>query len=610
MQHKIDKRLNFIIYLEWHLLCRQMILNTMQWFRFKIVCLYLQTNFFFLYWHSFTLQIRTMRYVLWLLLSLLCVGSVFADLWWYTIDTYYVEMKLHEDASMDVVEQIDVNFSEPRHGIYREIPLQDTYKEYISLSKVSVDPDPLASETTSSESLTLQIGDKDVFLSWPKRYTIKYTVDNAIKAYSGWAELYRNVIGHERETSINNPVWSLELPKSYTPPSTGTFVVRWAKGEKREDTIVFKPIRDTIRGGTLGASVDTTKAWQVSKILTPRQWITIGMQFPADYFIFPPEYEKLFAWPTIGENIWSLITNQHWWTMVSRLLNNIRIYIFLIAIIWGNVKVYFPRDKRKSDRPITIQYTPPKNIEPSIVFNFWCKDFTSPKLFTALLYYRATQWWVVIRKTKSAWFLGFGISDEFHIVETSNAPQGASEVDRSLLQKFFGTFDTVNDDVKLNKNSHSSIKSLLISLHAHADSSWYSQKKKGRRWFLWARELTQSWSELFEHLRGYKEYLSKVEQPVLEKELQADPDFVNKILPRATLFWVESRLLKMVEEVLKSIKRYQSDDGSYLTYHTFNAMNSSFKTYSTPPRSSSSSGFSGWGWFSGWWWGGGWGGSW
>ena len=74
-------------------------------------------------------------------------------------------MKLQEDASMDVVEQIDVNFSEPRHGIYREIPLQDPYKEYISVNSVSVDNDPIASESRSRDLLTLKIGDKDILLS-------------------------------------------------------------------------------------------------------------------------------------------------------------------------------------------------------------------------------------------------------------------------------------------------------------------------------------------------------------------------------------------------------------------------------------------------------------
>lgn len=74
-------------------------------------------------------------------------------------------MNLHEDASMDVIEQIDVNFSEPRHGIYREIPLQDPYKEYISLNNISVDNDPIASESRSSQLLSLKIGDKDTLLS-------------------------------------------------------------------------------------------------------------------------------------------------------------------------------------------------------------------------------------------------------------------------------------------------------------------------------------------------------------------------------------------------------------------------------------------------------------
>lgn len=140
-----------------------------------------------------------MKYCSFLVFCLLAIGLVFADQGWYTITQYHVDMNLHEDASMDVVEQIDVNFSEPRHGIYREIPLQDPYKEYLSLNNISVDNDPIASESRSSQLLSLKIGDKDTLLSWPKRYMIRYTVENAIKAYSGWTELYRNVIWNGRQ---------------------------------------------------------------------------------------------------------------------------------------------------------------------------------------------------------------------------------------------------------------------------------------------------------------------------------------------------------------------------------------------------------------------------
>ncbi|MEI7477064.1 MAG: hypothetical protein WCJ81_00460 [bacterium] len=67
---------------------------------------------------------------------------------------------------------------------------------------------------------------------------------------------------------------------------------------------------------------------------------------------------------------------------------------------------------------------------------------------------------------------------------------------------------------------------------------------------------------MFEQLRGYKEFLEKVERPVIEKELQSNPDFINTILPRAILFGVETNLLGMIEDLLAktSAQWYSSYD--------------------------------------------------
>lgn len=76
---------------------------------------------------------------------------------------------------------------------------------------------------------------------------------------------------------------------------------------------------------------------------------------------------------------------------------------------------------------------------------------------------------------------------------------------------------------------------------------------------------------------------------MIEQELKDDPDYLNKILPWAVLFGVETRLLKMVEDVLKKITWYQSNDGTFLTAYTLSNMNKSFASYTVPPRSSGSS---------------------
>jgi hypothetical protein len=138
-------------------------------------------------------------------------------------------------------------------------------------------------------------------------------------------------------------------------------------------------------------------------------------------------------------------------------------------------------------------------------------------------------------------------------------------------------------------------------LSKQLDHSGYTTERAWPLWSFGFKELTESGREMFEQMRWYKEFLSKVERPVIEQELKSDPDFISKILPWAVLFGVETRLLKEIEDLLAQLKRYQSDDWSYLTYGTFTAMNSSLRWYSMRPRSSH-----GGGWFSGggrWWWG-------
>ena len=41
---------------------------------------------------------------------------------YFTIKQYDVDVKVNKDASLDISENINVHFTEPRHGIIRKIP--------------------------------------------------------------------------------------------------------------------------------------------------------------------------------------------------------------------------------------------------------------------------------------------------------------------------------------------------------------------------------------------------------------------------------------------------------------------------------------------------------
>lgn len=517
-------------------------------------------------------------------------ASVFAsDLGWFTINDYHIDMNLQTNGSMNINEYITVNFTEQRHGIFRELPVYRSDGTTISISDPQVIGDTLKSITNDNKYLTLKIGDANRTLIGDKTYHISYTIDNAITQESGRDELYRNIIWTERNSTIQQSSRTLHLPNTYTGSTGSSFAVWGANWQTGSDGIVFQ------------STSPTTRQWSLQHILQANEWITIGLKFLTGYFTLPDNYQSLFT-ESPQSNYQTTTRSKNSLIQIVQRLFIIPLMLF-VKTWWNKIFKGKTSSYRPSKQPIVPQYTPPTDIEIPLAFYLRYYSITEPKIFTSLLYYRAGKGRATVKKIENTGILSWFTKDAYHITETSNNPAGATSLDNVLLQKFFGIHDTMLDDVELGSQSYSDIKSVIEKLQSQFDASPYIKSKEGILWRFGSKELTESGQQVLEHLRWYKEYLSKVEQPVLEQELRTNPDFINILLPWATLFGLESRLLKMVEEALKNINWYQSYDHTVLSYHAFSSMNSSLRSYSTPPRSSHSSWFWGGGWFS---WGGGW----
>jgi uncharacterized membrane protein YgcG len=520
-----------------------------------------------------------------------------ADIWWFTIEWYDVAMSLHQDGSMDVTEKINVYFSEDRHGIFREIPIQDARGDYTHIENLSANWDPVAENTIQNNNYTLKIWSANSTVIWPKTYTITYTVENAIKAFASgstntsgaWQELYWNVIWNWRKTTVKNPTFTISLPKanSFTPQTM--FLVWWAKGEKNT---TYTTISQS--SGDL-----TTVYWSIQTTLQPSQWVTLWLQFPADYFIGDVHYNDMF-YEAPGLSRWQKIKNLFLNISFDGIINLIIwwVVIWSVALRRPRGKITGKKPAWKSDKAITPYYLPPRNIEPSQAFWFWFNAQNS-QIFVALLYYRATKWWAHISyKDGKKYFLWFKRPPSYHIVEKTELPKDWSEYDRMLLAQFFGSPDGQSDDIELTERSYNKMKSVLSELQSLMDDSTKLYEKK---WNIFTRKyiLTAEWEQLFEEMRWFREFLSKVEKPVLEKALQEDPWYVNKVLPWAVLFGVETSLLQLCEDIIAKAEWYDSYNGRPLNVVTFNSMTSNIKSSVIAP---SSSGWSSWSWFG---WGGG-----
>lgn len=146
----------------------------------------------------------------------------------YYISSYDVDMVVNRDNSFDITEKISVYFNEPRHGIFRKIPLSNEvkrsdgtgYTNHARVSMVSVD----SKYSTSSENgqYVIKIGSASETVTGPMSYTIKYHYQilgyDQIDSYD---ELYFNLIGTEWDTSISNVSFRITMPKEFDKEKLG-----------------------------------------------------------------------------------------------------------------------------------------------------------------------------------------------------------------------------------------------------------------------------------------------------------------------------------------------------------------------------------------------------
>lgn len=558
--------------------------------------IYLQNSLYF----SITSFMKKLIIWCFLLLTSIVSLSFAADLWWYIIKNYDVDMIVNQNGSLDVTEKIDVNFSEPRHGIYRMIPASNQWRPRAIESLSSIWDNYV--DQSDSSNYKIRIWDANQTIIWPHQYTISYHVENWIRYIneSGQSrqELYRNIIGDDRQTTIDKVNFRVSLFSGVITSWSDIFIYYWNDGDKQTWWAIINWVSP--------AQI----IWNLTTQLLPSQWLTIWVKLPSDYINITPEYEKLRKMNSnLDDKFWSSIPTfvKFMWLM------GVWFIVFIIFLLFYIVSnrwkwLWWLKDwNRSSGKPATIEYTPPKWYDlPEIAMFYHYSD--NPQIISALIYDWAYKWRVTVNEVKT-WFWIFKWY-EYHVIETSNNPQWATEFERQILQNFFGTFDQKLDNINLwAQSTYTKVKRIFRSLDKYTETK---NRFITQWWLLFSsQKLTPEWKILYEKIRWYMTYLDKVERPVLEQFIKDNPNYIDKILPRAALFGLETKLCEKVKDLLQQPDRYSWTRP--FNYMVFNDMNNSFVSASTPPSQSSS--WSGFGSSGGWWfsWGGGWwggGGSW
>ena len=275
-----------------------------------------------------------------LVLLLLAAGPVRADLGGYRIDRFDTDLRVEGNADLQVEERIEVQFSEPRHGIYRDIPVRYTdprgFAYAIDLRLLGVEDEAghaLDTETSrQGQYVHIRIGDPDRLVEGRQVYVIRYRVGGAVTGMSDHDELYWNAVGDEWQTEIRSASATVHLPDTIAADAVTTGAWSGHFGSQDEDV-------------TIDAASPQAIGFASTRALGPTEGLTVRVAWPKGHVAFPSALER---WIRRFFDNWILLTP-----------------FLALAWLWRRYR----SGGRDPIGPaaVTVQYSPPEGVGPGEV---------------------------------------------------------------------------------------------------------------------------------------------------------------------------------------------------------------------------------------------------
>lgn len=361
----------------------------------------------------------------------------------YTIESYDIDMHVNENNTFDITEKITAYFDEPRHGIYRKIPLKNNI---IRADGTESNNSAKITNIQVSENYTtynedgykiIKIGDANETLIESHTYTMKYTYDIGKDPLKNADELYFNLIGGEWDTSINDINFKITMPKSFDESSLG-FSSGYIGNIDSSDVFY------TVDGNTISGFY--------TDILNAGEALTVRLTLPEGYFVGTRSNIELYPIVVI-------------------------IFSILCVIIAGGLWAKYGKDDVVVE---TIEFHPPKGLN-SAEIGFLYYGSADTKSIISLLVYLADKGYLTIEETEESGL--FSKSKRFRITKVREYdgnneyeslffnglfPESKSSVTTSdLYNKFYRTLNKIKS--KMNEKES---KNKIFELSAKRKCKW------------------------------------------------------------------------------------------------------------------------------------------
>jgi len=295
---------------------------------------------------------RLFYYLICIFVACLLPASICAE----EIVDYTTTITVQENSLIVISENITYDFGPvDRHGIFRTIPLTKTNdqgeKYTLDIKNIRVTDDKgvayQTQQSSTSDELTIKIGDPNKTITGVHRYVISYTVTGAFVAFSDHDELFWNIIGTKWEVPVKKITATVKLPFS---PAVKDIQLACFTGVYKSTS---QGCSTTYGNGTV--SVISTNG------LSPQEGLSIVIGFPKNLITIIEAKKVDTRWATILGFIMSilfLLAGLFWYVLTP----------LWIVIHWfrtgrdpigtiGAAHVWFDIPKIKNGKPLTAGET-------------------------------------------------------------------------------------------------------------------------------------------------------------------------------------------------------------------------------------------------------------
>lgn len=330
----------------------------------------------------------------------------------YVIDSYDINIKVNENNTYDITENITAYFNTYKHGIYRTIPLKNKVVRLDGTSEINrpkisnVEVNQEYTTTRENGNYKIKIGSSSTTLIGTQKYKIKYTYNIGKDKTKNYDELYYNIIGDEWDTVIGNVTFTITMPKEFDESKLG--FSSGTTGSVENNNINYE-----VNGNVITGSYDG--------ILNEGEALTVRMELPEGYFV-----------------------NASLYTFKDYVYIALPILFLLLAIfLWYR----YGRDDVVVE---TVEFYPPEGFN-SLEIAYLYNGKAENKDVTSLLIYLANKGYLKIEETEEKFL--FSKSKNFKLIKLKDY-DGNNGNERAFFTGLFSRKDEVTPDDLYNRFYH------------------------------------------------------------------------------------------------------------------------------------------------------------